>query len=108
MRYAGYWVAAALGVGFIQAWDSGAFSAGGMVAGLTIAGILLPAISIAARVHHGVRIGALVVASGLLVWARIIAPESLNTLHLSLFPSYIAILIVGGQSWAHHPTGAQH
>lgn len=103
MRYAGYWVAAALGMGFLQAWDSGAFAAGGVVAGLTIMGILIPAMSIPARVHHGVRIGALVVGAALLVWARVIAPESLNTLHLALAPSYLAILIAGGQSWAHHP-----
>lgn len=103
MRYGQYWLAAALAVGFVQAWDSGAFGVGGTVAGLTVAGILIPAATLVMRMHHGLRIAALVIGSGLLLWARIISPESLNTLHLSLFPSYLAILIAGGQSWAHHP-----
>jgi len=102
MRYGQYWVVAALGMGFLQAWDSGAFEVGGMVAAITVTGILIPAVTLVMRINHGIRIAALVVGSGLLVWARIIAPESLNTLHLALFPSYLAILIVGGQSWAHH------
>lgn len=103
MKHGQYWLAAALGVGFVQAWDSGAFGVGGMIAAITVAGILIPAATLVMRMHHGIRIAALVVGSGLLVWARVISPESLNTLHLSLVPSYLAILIVGGQSWAHHP-----
>jgi hypothetical protein len=103
MKHGALWLIAALGVGALQAWDSGAFGVGAMVAVLTVTGILLPAATLVIRMHHGVRIAALAAGTGLLIWARIASPEALNTLHLSLFPSYLAILFVGGQSWAHHP-----
>ena len=85
-------------VGVLQAWDSGALQAGSAAQVLIVVGILMPVIAIATPVGQGVRIGALVCAALILVWARMIAPVSLNTLHLALFPAALYILFVAGLS----------
>ncbi len=100
------WVVASLGIGILQSWDSGAFSAGTLVVALTTAAILLPTIAIAMDIDHGFRIAALVIAGALLVWARMVAPESLNTLHLALSPATVYILFVKGLSLGAKPTSA--
>jgi hypothetical protein len=94
----GYWVVASLGIGILQSWDSGAFSSGALVIALTMVGILLPTISIAMDIDHGFRIGALIAGCILLVAARMLAPVSLNTLHLALFPATVYIIFVKGLS----------
>ena len=92
----GFWVVISLAVGLLQAWDSGGFSSGVLVAALSTAGIVLPAAAIATNVPHGVRIAALVVGAILLVGARLAAPVSLNGLHLALFPAALYILFLRG------------
>jgi hypothetical protein len=106
MGHTGLWVAASLGIGILQSWDSGAFSAGTLVIALTMVGVLLPTITIAMEIDHGVRIAALVAGVALLVWARMVAPESLNTLHLALAPATVYILFVKGLNLGANPTSA--
>ena len=90
------WVAASLAIGLLQAWDSSAFSFGTPITALTVAGIGLPTAAMAMPLHHGVRIGALIVGALLLVAARAMAPASLNGLHLALFPAALYILVLKG------------
>ena len=92
----GFWVVISLAVGLLQAWDSGGFSSGLLVAALITAGIALPAATIATIVPHGLRIAALLVGAILLVGARLAAPVSLNGLHLALFPAALYILFLRG------------
>jgi len=94
MSRQGFWLVISLAVGMLQAWDSGGFSSGPLVAALIVVGIALPAATIAARVPHEVRIAALVVGAILLVGARLAAPVSLNGLHLALFPAALYILFL--------------
>jgi hypothetical protein len=96
MRNRSFWFVASLGIGLLQGWDSGAFSSGLAPCLLTLAGIGLPTAAIAMTLSHATRIGALVVGAVLLVAARFAAPESLNALHLALFPAALYILIVRG------------
>ena len=83
-------------VGLLQAWDSGALQAGAAAQILIVVGILLPVAAIVAPVGQGVRIGSLVCAALILVWARMIAPAPLNALHLALFAPALYILVVTG------------
>jgi hypothetical protein len=83
-------------IGLLQAWDSGALQAGPAAQFLIVVGVLLPVAAIAATVGQGVRIAALVCAALMLVWARVISPVSLNTLHLALFAPALYILLVAG------------
>ena len=91
-----FWILASLGIGLLQGWDSGAFSSGLLPALLTLAGIALPTAAIAMTVRDEVRIGALILGAALLVGARLVAPVSLNALHLALFPAALYILLVKG------------
>jgi hypothetical protein len=91
-----FWVIASLGIGLLQAWDSGAFAGRALIIGLTLAGILTPTATIAADTSHRVRLVALVVGAVLLVGARMLSPVALNTLHLALFPAAVYILFITG------------
>jgi hypothetical protein len=97
MRLSSYWVIAALGIGYLQAWDSGAFDTTARVAWLALIGVLLPALSLAPRFDQRLRFAALAVGVVLLTWARVVSPVSLNTLHVSIFPAALAILFVAGR-----------
>jgi hypothetical protein len=90
------WVAGSLLIGFLQAWDSGALQAGALAQALIIAGILAPSLAIAASEKFAVRLGALVAAAILLAGARMVAPVSLNALHIALFVPAMFILFVSG------------
>jgi hypothetical protein len=96
MQKRGFWVAASLAVGLLQAWDSGAFASGPVVLLLTIAGLTIPTAAIAMRSPDIVRIAGLAVGALLLVGARMVAPGPLNALHLALFPAALYILFLRG------------
>ena len=83
-------------VGVLQAWDSGALQAGAAAQLLIALGVGLPVAAIVAPVGQGVRIASLIGAALILVWARMIAPVSLNALHLALFAPALYILVVTG------------
>jgi hypothetical protein len=83
-------------VGLLQAWDSGALQAGAAAQLLIVVGTGLPVVAIVAPVGQGVRIGSLIVAALILVWARMVAPMPLNALHLALFAPALYILVVSG------------
>ena len=83
-------------VGLLQAWDSGALQAGAAAQLLIVLGVGLPVAAIVAPVGQGVRIASLIGAALILVWARMIAPVSLNALHLALFAPALYILVVTG------------
>lgn len=90
------WVAGSLLIGFLQAWDSGALQAGALAQALIVAGVLAPALAIAASETFWIRVGALVAAAILLAGARMVAPVSLNALHIALFVPAMFILFVSG------------
>ena len=94
MSRQGSWIVISLAVGLLQALDAGGFACGPFVAVLTAAGVAIPAVAIAARVPHEVRVAALVVGAILLVGARLAAPVSLNGLHLALFPAALYIVFL--------------
>ena len=83
-------------VGLLQAWDSGALQAGAAAQLLIVLGIALPVAAIVAPVGQGLRIGSVIVAALILAWASMIAPVSLNALHLALFVPALYILVVTG------------
>jgi hypothetical protein len=91
-----FWVVASAAIGGLQAWDSGVAAAGTVPLALTALGIGAPTLAIAMSLHHGWRIAALVAGAILLVGARLLSPVTLNTLHFSLFPAAMYILIVKG------------
>jgi hypothetical protein len=86
------WVTGSLIMGFLQSWDSGGLQAPPFAQGLIAAGILAPAAAIALSQNFFVRLSALVGAALLLLWARMITPVSLNTLHLGLMVPAMFIL----------------
>jgi hypothetical protein len=90
------WVAGSLLFGFMQAWDSGALQAGALAQSLIVAGLLAPPLAIAVSENFAVRLGALISAAILLVAARMVAPVSLNALHIALFVPAMFILFVSG------------
>ena len=96
MKNKGFWVAAALSVGLLQTWDSGAFAGEGWIAALALVAVLAPVASIAVDAGQGVRILALVFGAVLLVLARVASPEPLNAVHLALLPAALYILVVQG------------
>jgi hypothetical protein len=96
MLQRGFWTAASLGIGLLQAWDSGALTAGPATALLTVAGIIVPTATIAMRMPNVVRIAALLAGALLLLIARILAPTALNAVHLALFPAALYILFLRG------------
>ena len=96
MKNRGFWVTAALSVGLLQTWDSGAFAGEGWTAALALVAVLAPVASIAVDAGQGVRILALVFGAVLLVLARVASPEPLNALHLALLPAALYILVVQG------------
>jgi len=91
-----FWVAASLGIGLLQAWDSKALSSEILPALLTLAGIAVPTAAIASAWEQKVRIAALMAGAMLLLGARVTASVPLNALHLALFPAALYILILEG------------
>lgn len=91
-----FWTVASLLVGALQAWDSGALQAGPAGQALIAAGLLVPVVSIVFTTDQRLRVLALIAGAVLLTWARVIAPVSLNTLHLALFVPALYILFVSG------------
>ena len=96
MKTRGFWVVAALSVGLLQTWDSGAFAGAGWIAALALVGVLAPVASIAVDVSQGLRILALVFGAVLLALARVGSAEPLNAVHLALLPAALYILVVQG------------
>jgi hypothetical protein len=84
-------------IGVLQVWDSGTFGAGAPVVALALAGVGIPSAAIAATSNPGVRFVALAAGFVLLTIARMMAPFSLNTLHLALFVPAIYILVASRQ-----------
>lgn len=85
---------ASLLVGFLQAWDSGALLAGPAAQLLIAIGVALGPLAIVSPVGHGVKMLMLVAAALILMWARMIAPVSLNGLHLGLFVPALYLFFV--------------
>jgi len=89
-----FWMIASVSMGVLQAWDSGALQAGVLAQGLIAIGVLAPALAIGATGERHLWIGALIAGAALLLWARLIAPIPLNTLHLALFvPALYALFM---------------
>ena len=84
MRNRMVWAGGSLVVGLLQAWDSNAFEAGGLVRMLAVAGIVLPAAAIAAFAGRGAALAGLIAGAVLLTWARAISPVSMNAVHIGL------------------------
>lgn len=107
MKHGWLWLVVSVAVGGLQAWDSGAWAAGTMVAVLTGAAIAIVAVSLVVKVSFLVRVIALIVGVVLLTVARMLSPVSLNELHLSLFPAALVILFLSWRPQA-NASGATH
>jgi hypothetical protein len=105
-RTRAFWVVLTVVVGLLQAWDSGAFAAGTLVGVLATSGIGIVAAAIGVTTNQAVRLTALAVGFALLTVARVVAPSSLNTLHLALFAPAIYVLVAS--PWFEPGTAAQH
>jgi hypothetical protein len=88
------WVLLTVLVGGLQALDSGTLRAGSGAQALIVLGIAAPAVALALTDRWAVWVTALVVGAGLLVWARVISPVSLNTLHIGLLVPAMYVLFV--------------
>ena len=92
-RTRAFWAVLSVVVGLLQVWDSGAFGAGLMVGALALSGITVVAAAIGISANHAFRLTALVAGFALLTAARVMAPSSLNTLHLALFVPAVYLLV---------------
>ena len=106
MQMRKFWIGASLGIGLLQAWDSGAWSSGTGPFWLTAAGIALPTATLSVRAPDGLRLAALILGALLLVVARVVAPAPLNALHLALFPAALCILFMNRFAAGCRPHGA--
>ena len=88
------WVLLTVLVGALQALDSGALRAGSGAQALIVLGIASPAVALALTGRWAVWVTALVVGAGLFVWARVISPVSLNTLHIAMLVPAMYVLFV--------------
>jgi len=93
------WLAAGLiaGLSALQAWDSGAFSAGvgPLISALAVTASLIPAASLLLSERRGVHAGAVLAAAALLVTARVVAPVPLPELLLAAVFGGIVLLVWG-------------
>jgi hypothetical protein len=94
MQNRALWVAMSLLLGFLQAWDSGALLVQPFAQALIAAGVLAPAAALGLTEHFYARLAALIAGVVLLAWARMIAPISLNALHIGLLVPAMYILFV--------------
>ena len=106
LRTRSFWALLSAVGGLLQAWDSGAFAAGPLVGGLAVAGIGIVSAAIGVTTNQAVRLSALVAGFVLLTMARVVAPSSLNTLHLALFIPAIYLLVAF--RWFELGATAQH
>jgi hypothetical protein len=94
-------VVVAVGMGSVQAWDSGTLQAPVWVQGMIGLAILAPAVAVVATDHFGWHAAAVALAFVLLTVARLLAPVPLPTLGLvAFFPAMIIFLskaIEGGR-----------
>ena len=94
LRSRGFWAAVTVVMGVLQAWDSGVFGVSFGLQALAMCAIGATAAAIALPVGQGARIATLIVAALALTVVRVVAPVSLNTLHLVLFLPALYILFV--------------
>lgn len=90
------WLVAGLivALGTLQAWDSGAFSAGvgALISALVVTATLIPAAALLLSERRGVHAGAVLTAAALLVTARVISPVPLPELLLAaVFPGVLLL-----------------
>jgi hypothetical protein len=88
------WALLTVLVGGLQALDSGALRAGAGAQALIVLGVAAPACALALSERWGVRVTALGLGAGLFVWARVISPVPLNTLHIGLIVPAMYIFFV--------------
>ena len=88
------WVVLTVLVAGMQALDSGVLRAGSGAQALVVLGIAAPALALALTDRFAVWVTALVAGACLFVWARVIAPVPLNTLHIGLMVPAIYVLFV--------------
>jgi hypothetical protein len=94
VRSRGLWATVTVLVGALQAWDSGVFGVSVGLQALAMCAIGATASAIALPVGQGPRIATLIAAAIALTVVRMVAPVSLNTLHLVLFVPALYILFV--------------
>jgi len=88
------WVLLTVLVGGLQALDSGALRAGPGAQALIVLGIAAPALALALNDQRAVWVTALMAGAALFVWARVISPVTLNTLHIGLMVPAMYVFFV--------------
>ena len=93
------WLVAGLiaGLSALQAWDSGAFSAGvgPLISTLAVTAAMIPAAALLLSDRGGVHAGAVLVAGALLLTARLVSPVPLPELLLAAAFSGVVLLTWG-------------
>jgi hypothetical protein len=88
------WVVLTVLVGGLQVLDSGVLRAGSGAQALVVFGLAAPALALALTDRFAVWVTALVAGAGLFVWARVISPVPLNTLHIGLMVPAMYVVFV--------------
>lgn len=87
---------AVLVLGVLQAWDSGAFGTGPLVATLALVGVALAGLPLLVSREVRVWLAGVILSALVLTIARIVSPVSLNTLHLIAFAGAIGTFVCSG------------
>lgn len=85
-----------LTLGTLQAWDSGAFAVGLTVTMLALAGVAAAGVPLLISRDLRVWVAGIVSSAILLTIARLVAPTSLNELHLIVLVGAIATFAASG------------
>jgi hypothetical protein len=83
---------AAIALGVLQAWDSGAFGVGGLVAVLAVVAAFLTPLAVILSGDFRLHAAAIVTALGLLLAARLASPVPLNELFIVAVASFMPVL----------------
>lgn len=91
------WLAAAcLGIGLLQAWDSGVLASAPWIQMLVALAVVVPPVVWGTRLPFGVQALAVAGAFVLLTIARVGSSAPLPTLHLAAFPPALLVFVLRG------------
>ena len=85
------WSAIIVGMGLLQAWDSGVLRAPGAIQALVVLAIALPALTVVTTESYGRQALSVAASFVVLTIARIVSPVPLPTLHIISFVPAVLI-----------------
>ena len=90
------WAAICVVMGSLQAWDSGALRAPGVIQAIVATAIAIPAVTILMSASYGLQALSVAAAFALLTVARMTSPTPLPTLHIVAFIPAVLIFFSHG------------